>query len=124
MPLGPVVQVLMLLVAGRVGEALMAGAADQGAFLGVHLHVALQVGDETEGLATVWAAVALHLGVDLEGDGIWESLEAQGTVVEVFGVCLFMVEQGARVAVRASTQVTPAVETLKSLFMKIIYVGH
>lgn len=92
MPLGPVVQVLMLLVAGRVGEALMAGAADQGAVLGVHLHVVLQVRDETEGLATVWTAVALHLGVDLEGEGVRESLEAQGTVVEVFGVRLFMVE--------------------------------
>lgn len=39
--LSPVVHVLVLLVAGCVGKALLAGAADNGPVLGVHLHVAL-----------------------------------------------------------------------------------
>lgn len=59
------VYVLVLLVAGCVGEALMAGAADDRSILGVHLHVALQVCDQTEGLATLGAAVTPHLGVYL-----------------------------------------------------------
>lgn len=74
----------------------------------MHLHVALQVGDQTEGLATFGAAVTPHLGVYLQSDGVGKCLETQGAVVEAFRVRLFVVEKGAGVAVGASTQVTPA----------------
>lgn len=63
--LSPVVRLLVLLVAGRAGKALLADAADDGALLQVHVHVALQVSHQTEGLAALGAAVALHLGVHL-----------------------------------------------------------
>lgn len=98
--------VLVLLVAGCGGKALLADAAHHRAFLRVHLHVALQVCDQTEGLATLWTAVTSHLGVYLQGERIRKCLETQGTVVQVFGVGLFMVEEGASVAVGAATKVT------------------
>lgn len=79
-----VVQVLVLLVAGRAGKAQLADAADDCPILRVHLHVALQVRDQTEGLATIWAAVTPHLGVYLQSDRIRKCLETQGAVVEVF----------------------------------------
>lgn len=60
-----VVRVLVLLEAGCVGKALLTDAADHRALLQVHVHVALQVGHQTEGLAALGAAVAFHLGVDL-----------------------------------------------------------
>lgn len=60
-----VVRLLVLLVAGRAGKALLADAADDGALLHVHVHVALEVCDQTEGLAALGAAVAFHLGVHL-----------------------------------------------------------
>lgn len=104
-------QLLVLLVAGRAGEALLAGAAHQGPLLVVRLHVALQVSYQAEGLPTLRAAVALHLGVDLEREGVRERLQAQGAVVEVFRVGFFVVEEGASMAVRTPTQVTPAIET-------------
>lgn len=104
-------QLLVLLVTGRVGKALLTEAADHRPLFSVHVHVALQVREQAEGLATLRAAVARHLGVHLQSDGIRKRLETQGTVVEAFGVCLFMVEEGAGVAVGAATQVTPAVRT-------------
>lgn len=57
------VGVLVLLVAGCVGEALLAEAADDRELLQVHVHVALQVCRQAEGLATLGAAVAFHLRV-------------------------------------------------------------
>ncbi len=57
--------VLVLLVAGCVGKALLAGAADHRLVFRVHLHVALQVCDQTEGLAALGAAVTPHLRVYL-----------------------------------------------------------
>ncbi len=59
------VHVLVLLVAGCVGKALLAEAADHRPVLRVHLHVALQVCDQTEGFAALRAAVTPHLGVYL-----------------------------------------------------------
>lgn len=106
--LSPVVHVVMPLVAGSVGKALLANAADHSPVLGVHLHVALQVCNHTEGLTTVRAAVTPHLGVYLQSHGVRERLETQRAVEQVFRVGLFMVQEGASVAVGASTQVTPA----------------
>lgn len=103
-----VVHVLVLLVAGRAGKALLTDGADQRALFGVHVHVALQVRHQTEGLAALGAAVTCHLGVHLQRDGIGERLETQGAVVEVFRVRLLMVEERACVAVGAPTKVTPA----------------
>lgn len=60
-----VVHVLMLLVGGCVGKALLTDAADHRLVFRVHVHVALQVCDQTEGLATLGAAVTCHLGVHL-----------------------------------------------------------
>lgn len=58
-------RVLVLLVAGRVGKALLTNGADNGALFQVHIHVALEVCDQAKGLATLGAAVAFHLGVHL-----------------------------------------------------------
>lgn len=69
--------------------------------------MALQVCHQAEGLATLGTAVARHLGVYLQSERIGKCLKTQGTVVEVFGVSLFMVEERASVTVGASTQVTP-----------------
>lgn len=103
-----VVRLLVLLVAGRAGEALLAGAARHGALLQVHVHVALEVGHQAEGLAALGAAVALHLGVHLQRVRVGEGLQAQGAVVQVLRVRLFVVEERAGVAVGASAQVAPA----------------
>lgn len=104
----PVPRVLVLLVARCVGKALLARAADHRLVLRVHLHVALQVCHQAEGLAALGAAVTPHHGVYLQSERIGKGLETQGAVVEVFGVCLFMVEERAGVAVGTPTQVTPA----------------
>lgn len=69
--------------------------------------MALQVCHQTERLAALGATVTPHLGVYLEGERIRERLETQSTVVEVFRVCLFMVEKGTSMAVGAPTQITP-----------------
>lgn len=68
----------------------------------------MQVCDQTEGLTALRAAVTPHLGVNLQSERIRKCLETQSAMVEVFRVGLFMVEEGAGVAVGASTQVTPA----------------
>lgn len=56
---------LVLLVAGCIGKALLTDAADNRELFHVHVHVALQVCEQTEGLAALGAAVAFHLRVDL-----------------------------------------------------------
>lgn len=101
----------MLLVAAGVRKALLAEAADHSLLFGVHLHVALQVRDQTEGLTTLWATVASHLGVYLQRERVGKRLEAQGAVVEVFRVGLLMVKERAGVSVGPPTQVTPATGT-------------
>lgn len=59
------VHVMVLLVTFCGGKALLAEAADHSLVLRVHLHVTLQVGDQTEGLAALRAAMTPHLGVYL-----------------------------------------------------------
>lgn len=86
--------------------------------------MALQVCDQTEGLATLGAAVACHLGVYLQSERIRKCLETQGTVVEVFGVRLFMVEERAGVAVGAPTQVTPAARIFSYSVPNITLIMH
>lgn len=77
-------QVLVLLVARCVRKCLLAEAADKRALLRVHLHVALQVGEEAESFTAFRAAVTPHLRVNLQSERIGEGLETQGAVVEVF----------------------------------------
>lgn len=81
--------------------------AGGGALSGVHVHVALQVRNQAEGLTALGAAVARHAGVQLQGDGVGEGLEAQGTLVQGLRVALLVVEQGAGMAVGAAAQVAP-----------------
>lgn len=97
---------MVLLVSVCAGKALLAEVADNRPLLRVHLHVVLQVCHQAEGLATLGAAMTPHLRVNLQSERIRKCLETQGTMVEVFGVCLFMVEEGAGVTVGAPTQVT------------------
>lgn len=76
--------VLVLLEAGCVGKTLLTHTAYHTLAFGVHFHVALEVGGQAEGLATLRTALALHLGVDLQTEQVRERLETQGAVVEVF----------------------------------------
>lgn len=62
---GLVVRVPVQLAAGWVREALLTDAADDSELFQVHVQVALQVRQQAEGLATLGAAVAFHLGVEL-----------------------------------------------------------
>lgn len=75
-------------------------------FLLMILEVGFQVGQQAEGLATLGTAVAFHLGVGVERERVWEGLETQGALMQVFGVGLLVVEEGGGVTVRAPTQVT------------------
>lgn len=72
----------------------------------MRLHVALEVRQQTEGLAALGAAVARELGVSVQREGVGEGLQTQGAVVEVLGVGFLVGEEGAGVTVRASAQVT------------------
>lgn len=105
------VRIPVLPAAGRGGKALLADVAGDGQLLQVRVHVAPQVRRQAEGLAALGAAVAFHLGVDLQRVRVRKCLQAQGAVVEIPRVGLLVVQERSGVAVGASAQVTPALAT-------------
>lgn len=80
----------------RPGRRLVLARAPVSA---VRLHVALQVGQQAESLATFGAAVAGEPGVGVQGQGISKGLQAQGAVVEVLGVGFLVGEERAGMTV-------------------------
>lgn len=93
------VNLLVLLEAGHVGEVLLANAAVIWKSLAVNLHVALQVCKLAKGLSTIRAAVTGHLGVLLEFQMVSEGFQAETTVQQVSRMSLFMVEKRPSVSV-------------------------
>lgn len=104
------VNLLVLLKAGHVGEVLLANTTVIRKSLAVNLHVALQVCKLTKGLSTVRAAVTGHLGVALEFQMVGEGFQAETTVEQVSRMSLFVVKKRSSVSVGASTLITPTKE--------------
>lgn len=96
--------------AGGRGEGPLAGATGQLTLPLVDTAVVVELRGNTEGLATVVAAVASRLRMDaaviLQGEQVGVGLEAHGAVVDADGVGVLVVEEGASVAVGAAALVT------------------
>lgn len=83
--------------AGLRGKSSLAGPARQFPLLLMDSAVIVELGGNTEGLATVVATVAPHFRVDtavvLQGKKIGIGLEAHSTVVDADGVGVLVVEE-------------------------------
>jgi len=96
--------------AGLRREGALARAAGELPLLLVDSAVVVELGGDTEGLATIVAAVATGLGVDsavvLQGKQVGVGLEADGAVVNSDGVGVLVVEEGAGMTVGATALIT------------------
>lgn len=95
---------------GLRGEGALAGPAGQLPLLLVHSSMVVQLRGDAEGLPTVVAAVTSRLRVDaamvLQGEEVGVGLEAHSTVVDANSVGILVVEEGAGMAVGATTLIT------------------
>lgn len=96
--------------AGLRGEGALAGPAGQLPLLLVHPFVVVELRGNAEGLATVVAAVTSSLRMDpavvLQGKQVGVGFEAHSAVVDADGVGVFVIEEGAGMAVGAATLIT------------------
>lgn len=96
--------------AGLGGEGTLAGPAGQLPLLLVDTTVVIQLRRDAEGLSAVVAAVAPRFRVDtavvLQGEQVGVGLEAHSAVVDADGVGVFVIEEGAGMAVGAATLIT------------------
>lgn len=95
---------------GFAGKALVTQQTGKGLLFGVDPPVTYELGRHTECLPTLQALVALGLGVDssvvLEGHQVGKLFLADGAEEGASFVAVFVVEQGAGVAIRAATVLT------------------
>lgn len=96
--------------AGMRRKGSLAGPAGQLPLLLVYASVVVELGRNTEGLATVVTTVAPRLGVDaavvFQGKQVGVGLEAHSAVVDADSVGVLVVKEGAGMAVGAATLIT------------------
>lgn len=96
--------------AGLCGEGALAGPAGQLPLFLVDASVVVELRGNTEGFTAVMATVAPRLGVDtamvLQGKQVGVGFEAHSAVVDADSVGVFVVEEGAGMAVGAAALIT------------------
>lgn len=101
------VHLLMVTQVGLAGKALVAQQAGEGLLFGVDSSVTYELRRHTERLSTLQTLVALGLRVDaavvLESHQVGELFLADGAGEGARLVAVFVVEEGASVAVSAAT---------------------